>query len=345
MKIIIKSLVLVLLLPALTACSWLFGEEGYFRDRGDDYRHAAMDPPLQIPERLSGDSIDDRFAIPPIKDQATLTETFVVPRPEPLDSNTEQDVVRINTLGDSRWILVNGSPGQVWPRLRGFFNLNQLGVQRADAASGILETAWLQPKGDGLLRERYRLRIEQGVQRGTSEVYVLQADISAGTDQWPQHSSNPKRENIMIEELAQYLADSASAAAVSMLAQQAIESSGRISLLETEGGQPYLKLSLPFPRAWASVGLALTKAGFTVDDLNRDQRVYYLHYVESKAEEKGFFSRLFSSDDADEGTPYLVYVKERDAGSVQITIQHQDDKPMEREQSLKLLKLIKRFLS
>lgn len=344
---VMKTLARVMFLLSLAAfsgCSWLMGDDGMFRDRGDDYRRAKIEPALQIPETMSGEAIDDRYAIPPISDRATLSEQFVVPRPDPLDSNVDQDAVRINKMGDAQWILVNGSPGQIWPRLRGFLNLNQLSVQRADATAGILETGWLQPVGDNALRERYRLRIEQGVQRGTSEVYVLQADIRAGQDQWPGTSSNHDRETIMVEELAQYLADS-STAAVSMLVQQTLDSAGRVSLRETPEGEPYLNLQLPFSRAWASVGLALEKAGFTVDDLNRDQRIYYLHFIDEDVEEPGFFARLFSAKKDQQGIPYLVYVKEKDSGNVLISIERQDNEKMGRDEELKRLKLIKRHLT
>lgn len=342
-----KSLARILLalnLAATGGCSWLTGDDGVFRDRGHDYRSATIEPALQIPETMSGEAIDDRYAIPPISDRATLSEEFVVPRPDPLDSNVDQDAVRINKMGNVQWILVNGSPGQVWPRLRGFLNLNRLSVQRADATEGILETGWLQPTGDDALRERYRLRIDQGVQRGTSEVYVLQADLRAGQDQWPGTSSNAERESIMVEELAQYLADS-STAAVSMLVQQALDSAGRVSLRETQQGDPYLNLQLPFGRAWASVGLALEKSGFTVDDLNRDQSVYYLHFIDKDVEEPGFFARWFGGDKNRDGIPYLVYVKEVDSNNVRISIQRQDDETMGRDEQLHRLKLIKRHLS
>lgn len=344
MKKAIPILLIATALGSGSGCSWLTGDDGLFRDRGHDYRAAAIEPPLQVPNTMSSETIDDRFAIPEISDRASLTEEFVVPRPEPLDSNVDQDVVRINKLGDTQWILVNGAPGQVWPRLRGFLNLNQLGVQRADASSGILETVWLQPTGENALRERYRLRIEQGVQRGSSEVYVLQADIRSGQDAWPRSSNNPERETVMIEELAQYLADSAAAAAVSMLVQQAIDSAGRVSLKDNTDGDPFLSLQLPFSRAWASIGLALEKAGFVIDDLNRDQRLYYLHFVDPDAEEPGFFASLFSSKD-DQGIAYLLTVKEIDDSTVSITIQRQEGEETSREEIINRLKLIKRYLS
>ncbi|ARN76382.1 hypothetical protein BST96_11730 [Oceanicoccus sagamiensis] len=336
----------------LSACSWLFGDDGTFRDRSNDYRQAKVEPPLNLPEGIDSESIDDSYAIPPISDRTTLDDKFVVPTPEPLAEDINRDSVRINTLGDQRWILVDGAPGEIWPRLRGFLSLNQLAVQRADAVSGLIETAWLQPSGEDALRERYRLRIDQGVQRGTSEVYVLQADIRSGREDWPEQSNNAEREEIMTQELAQYLADSSAAAAVSMLAQQAISSSGKITLEEDANENVYINLTLPFSRAWASVGKALQKSGYNIDDLNRTEQVYYVNYVEEAEEddEDGMFAWMYnwaSSDDEDvvQGIPYLVRLKDSSEGTVAITIERPDNGELSKSDTERLLKLIKRNIS
>ena len=320
-----------------------------FRDRSDDYRKARVEPAIELPEHIDSDTIGDSYAIPPIADRTTLDETFEIPTPDRLADDINRDSVRINTLGAQRWILVDGAPGQVWPRLRGFLSLNQLSVQRVDATSGIIETSWLQPQGEDLLQERYQLRIEQGVQRGTSEVYILQADMRSGTDSWPELSSSDERELIMTQELGQYLADSAAAAAVSMLAEQAIDSSGRVTLEEDENANVYINLHLAFDRAWASIGRALEKAGYLVEDLNREQQVYYVQYsLERDKDSEGFFSSLFSWGDDElapgEGTPYLIKVHTGDDNTVTITIELQNGEAMAKSETEQLLKRLKRYI-
>lgn len=351
----LKLTSMIILLLQITACSWLFGDEGTFRDRSNDYRQATVTAPLELPEGMESESIDDRYTIPTISDRTTLDDDFEVPSPEPLADDVNRDQVRINTLGEQRWILVNGAPGQVWPRLRGFLSLNQLAVQHTDAINGLIETAWLQPEGEDALRERYRLRIDQGVQRGTSEIYVLQADIRSGDENWPQQSSNAEREKIITQELAQYLADSSAAAAVSMLAQQAINSSGKITLQEDANNNIHINLALPFSRAWAAVGNALQKSGFVIDDINRTEQVYHLNYVEgsnSKEKEKdGIFSWMFDwapSNDADkpaESIAYRVRLTDSNNGTIAITIESADNTELSKSDTERLLKLIKRNIT
>lgn len=350
MKSMLNRAIFAAILLSLGACSWLFDDEGTFRDRSNDYRKATVEKPLELSEGIESESIGDGYAIPPISDRTSLNDLFEIPKPDPMSEDANIGVVRINKLDSQRWILVDGSPGQVWPRLRGFLNLNQLSVQRVDPVSGIIETTWLQPSGENQLPERYRLRVDQGVQRGTSEVYVLQADKRAGDANWPDLSSNDERAEIMTRELAQYLADSTAAGSVSMLAQQAIDTTGKITLEEDEQSQPFIRLNLPFNRAWASVGRSLEKSGYTVDDLNRSDQIYYVYYKEktTKKDDKGFFARLFSrssNDDADKGTPYVVKLATTADQSVIITIEAPGKNSLTKSESEKLLKLLKRNIA
>ena len=52
--------------------------------------------------------------------------------------------------------------------------------------------------------------------------------------------------------IAQFLADSADSAPVSMIAEQGISAGGKISMQEAPEGYTYMRLELPFDRAWAS---------------------------------------------------------------------------------------------
>ena len=40
---------LALIISGTSGCGWLWGEDGYFRDRGSDYLQAQQVPPMQVP--------------------------------------------------------------------------------------------------------------------------------------------------------------------------------------------------------------------------------------------------------------------------------------------------------
>ena len=343
----IKIISVVICALTISACGWLTGDDGIFRDRSNDYRKARETPPLILPEGVSSETIDDSYAIPQISDRSELSEIYVMPRPEVLGEEVDRETVRINRLSEQQWILVNGAPGQVWPRLRGFFNLGGISLLRADAVNGVLETTWIQPAEAELAKERYRLRIVQGVQRGSSEVYVLQMSEGEGSE-WPKLSANIERENLMIQQLSQFLADTAIEGSVSMLAQQAIDSSGRVTIEQLQGSESFIRLELPLFRAWASLGLAIEKSGFELEDLDVSQHYYYVRYKHVKKEEdEGWFSGWFGRDEKDTvpGVAYLIHMKEKSAERVEITIEKQGDEVFEEGELSTLLKLIKKHLS
>ncbi len=341
------ALLLAVAILPLAGCGWLTGDDGVFRDRGEDYRRAQLDAPLTLPEGVIAPAMDDALAIPTGGDHQPLSGRFEAPRPEPLDGDPAADLVRIQTLGSDRWLLVEVDPGEVWPRVRQFLLNNQLQVGRVDATGGVIETVWLQPQEGG--RERYRFRIEQGVQRGSSEVFVLQADAGTG-ENWPARSSNEAREAEMVRALAQFIADNSAAGAVSMLAQRGIESGGKVFL--ERGQKPALRLQLTGDRAWASLELALPKAGFVVDDRNRAQDQFWVRYAPPVDEEesKGWFDWLFGDDDElldDDKTVYLVTMTEDvpDAAGVHIRIRREDGEPLPPADAERLLQLLKGHLS
>lgn len=352
----ILTVFLLMAAGALGGCGWLFGEKGVFRDRGDDYRQATVEKPLVVPPGLSDAAVDAESAVPPVPYSASLQGRFEVPRPEMLDGNPDAELVKIQRLNDSSWILVEATPGEVWPRVRQFLTTNQLVVLRADAAAGIIETGWLQPTATDAPRERYRFQIEQGVQRGSSEVYVLQADTRAGEGRWPTASTNREREAEMTKVLAQFIADNGSTGAVSMLAQRTIDSKGKVFLDKKPGENPFLRLELPVERAWGSLSAALPKAGFVVDDFDRSASEFHVHYEPPPEleDKKGWWGTFWSwvfdgkEEDIHKDVAYVVRLSSLDQSAdsaVRIVIAREDGKPLSAQVEEELLNHIKSKLS
>lgn len=337
---------LAALLLTLSGCGWLMGDEGIFRDRSDEYRKAQLEPALRIPPGLNGEVIDDAYPIPGISESVSLSEDFVVPRPDPLEGDPSAQMVKIQRLGSDQWILVEATPGQVWPQVRGFLNQAQLSTDRVDPGMGIIETSWLEPQDGNLRSERYRFRIEQGVQRGTSEVYILHDLI--GGDAWPEASESSERESAMIQELAQFVANNSAEGVVSMVAERALDSRGKVFLQRDEDRQPYLDLQLPFVRAWGALGLALEKAGLEVEDLNRSERRYWVRaQPEVDPDECGWFSRLFGCGEIDPADirSYVLEMQPAEEQSVTLRIRSADDRPLSPQDAERLLNRVKGFIS
>jgi len=71
--------------------------------------------------------------------------------------------------------------------------------------------------------------------------------------------------------------------------------------LAGSGATQTLEVLEGFERAWRRVGLALDRGGFTVEDRDRTQGLYFVRYIDPEveggrvAEKPGFFARLFGS--------------------------------------------------
>ncbi len=85
-----------------------------------------------------------------------------------------------------------------------------------------------------------------------------------------------------------------------------------------------LQVQEGFDRAWRRVGLALDRVGFTVEDRDRTQGLYYVRYVDPEVDVKskkdeGILSKLafWRSDkpQVPSGSQYRIYVKGMDAAS------------------------------
>lgn len=282
----VTRLTVLLSVVTLTAC-------GVFRDRSDDYRRAELSKPLDLPPTMQSEALGDEYAVPGIAGHNPLKGEFNAPRPEPLAKNVGQAEVRIQSLGDSRWILLDGAPNQVWPRVRAFLDRVGLEVANINVEQGMIETQWRdveQVQGE----ERFRFRVEQGVQVGTSEVHILVQTGSRGP--WPQTTTDQTRERQVVKVLAQYLANEEAAGTVSILAKRQGRELGKI-FLEGEGDQTYIRLKdLAYDRAWAALALALEKSGFEIEEAHQSVNKLWLSYYDPEKNRPGFLRRLFGAE-------------------------------------------------
>lgn len=338
-----RTVLMAAVLAGTSGCGYLFGDEGVFRDSSEDYKQARELPPIEVPGDKDSSALQEIYAIPPIREQLVMAGEFEVPRPAPLVAGATGDVVRIQSLGDESWALVGIAPGQLWPQVRSFMASAGIQVIRADAEAGIIDSDWLQLEGQSMA-SRFRFRIEQGVQRGSSELHVLQMNQAGDINSWPAQSDNVEQEGEMLRAVAQFIANSADSAPVSMIADRAMSASGKISLEEADAGYTYIRVGLPFTRAWASVAKALEDSTFEISDRDRSAGHYYVTFLGADDEEEGgWFSWLFSDDkDPLVGRSFLLTVAEDGERAVTIRLRPEDQgPPLEKQEEQNLLSLIK----
>lgn len=338
----VRGVSLALALITLSGCGYLFGDTGVFRDPSEDYKLSPETSIIKVPEGKNADFSQEIYAIPPVEDELVLAGEFEVPRPTPLVAGASDEVVRIQKLGTESWALVALAPGEVWPQIRSFITASGLQVSRMDARSGIMDSGWVELE-EQPMASRFRFRIEQGVQRGSSELHVLQMNQAGDVNSWPEQSDNAELEGQMLRGVAQYIANSTDAASVSMVADQAMSANGKISLQEAPEGYTYVQVGLPYSRAWASLARALERSTFEITDRDRSTGVYYAKFIGQEAEKRGWFDWLLGDDeDPLIGRDFLVIMKSQDENQVRIRLQSlAGTEPLKKREEQGLLSLIK----
>jgi outer membrane protein assembly factor BamC len=338
----LRGLVPAALALSLGGCGYLFGDSGLFRDSSGDYREAEERPVMRMPQGSDDASLVEIYPIPPISRDVAAIPADEVPRPAPLLSGNAAQLVRIQKLGDDSWALISMPPGQLWPQVRGFLSAANIGIARVDARTGIIESNWLDLQGQER-PARFRFRVERGVQRGNSELHILQMYRGPDEEAWPSRSDNLDLEADMLRSVSQFIANSAENAPVSMMAEQSISAAGKLELVENRDGR-YLRLELPFDRAWASLARALEESGFEITDRDRSAGRYYVRYADPPDDDGGWFSWFGGSDDDGHplaGVPLLVVMDELQAGVLRIRLLPEEGAGAADESLKSLLLLVK----
>lgn len=344
-----RSSVKLSLTLAVVATTLITTACGTIRDRSRDYLQVEEMEPIVVPEHLSAERLGEIYPIPPISDTVVPEGDGDVPRPQSLARNVFEEEVRIQTLGDDSWILINRPTAEIWPRVRSLLNRSGIPVVAADAPSGVMETGWLTFRDDDVLSHRFQLQLTPGVQTNSSEIKVRQQQVAQGQEErvrdWLAGSGDRNREMDMLRIVAESLAGDDSASSVSLLAQE-IGGKPRVTIQTPRVADPYLSMELVFLRAWASLSYSLERGGFSIDEQRQgdDSGVFHVGFLPPADSEPGFFSRIFRRGSVDNRVSYQVLVSPNGSG-VAVRLTGPEGQNLPREEALRLLRIIQSNLT
>ncbi|MGA0569210.1 outer membrane protein assembly factor BamC [Variovorax sp. VNK109] len=319
----ISRLCVLSLAIALSACSVLETDKV-------DYKSATKAPTLEVPPDLTQLSRDSRYTVPGRPVTASSYQVGQTTQSVPTAAATLGDV-RIERSGSQRWLVVNRAPDQLWNSVRDFWQENGFLLTMDQANLGIMETDWAENRAkipqdairsmigkalDSLYssgeRDRFRTRLERTASGGT-EIYIshrgmIEVYSNTQKDQtvWQPRPTDPELETEFLRRLMVKLG-------VTQEQSRAIVAAGAdkpTSRVSTVGNTPVVQIDEGFDLAWRRVGLALDRTGFTVEDRDRSQGMYFVRYVEPTApdrKEPGFFGKLFSFGSKSDSVAPLKY--------------------------------------
>jgi outer membrane protein assembly factor BamC len=334
----------LLLASGLAACSSVESMVG-----GDkiDYRSSSTtrDKGLEVPPDLTQLGRDSRFqptggSVSAAQFQAG-TQAAAVAAPSAVAPKAIGDI-RIEREGNQRWLAIAVPPDQLWPQLQAFWKERGFTLAVDQPELGVMETDWAENRAkipqdfvrssigkvfEGAYstgeRDRFRTRVERTATG--SEVYLTHrgmVEVYSGSDKettvWQPRAADPQLEAEMLQRMMlKFGVKEEQARATAQAAPGGGDTAAVAAHARIVQGQPGATLQVDdnFDRAWRRVGLALDRSGFTVEDRDRAQGLYFVRYVDPKQagkDEPNWFQRTFTFGKKDELTgpaKYRVQIK------------------------------------
>jgi outer membrane protein assembly factor BamC len=348
-----------------------------FEGKKVDYKSASKTRPLEVPPDLTQPNVDERYVVPDVNPGGTATysdyarDRATQPPGSPVQAEgvlPAGENVRIERSGTQRWIVARGEPAQLWSTVKDFWQENGFVIAQENPAAGTMETDWAEDRAkipqdgirsvlgkvmDGMYstpeRDKFRTRLEQGSEPGTTDIFIshrgmYEIFVEEGKERtvWQPRPADPNLEAEMLRRLMVKLGVQEAKAKTEVAAAPPVE---RAKLVRAADGTPQLELDDDLDRAWRRVGLALDRVGFTVEDRDRSQGMYFVRYVNPADEAKsspGFLSKLkfWGSDDKiASAAQYRIEVAGDATGSV-VTVLNKDGRAERSESAGKIVALL-----
>ncbi|MDR3351689.1 MAG: outer membrane protein assembly factor BamC [Zoogloeaceae bacterium] len=293
-----------------------------------DYKSAKRAPTLEVPPDLTQITRDDRFAVPDFSSRGSATFSEYSAERVPGASAAERSVlpeagnIRVERSGNQRWLTVQAPADKLWDSVKDFWQELGFIITTESRETGIMETDWAENRANipddivrrsiGRLleslystgeRDKFRTRFEPGSEPGTTDIFISNRRMeevytSAVRDQtrWQPAPPDAGLEAEMLRRLMVRLGTDERRAQAAIAAARGED---RARLAAAPDGLAALEVDERFDRAWRRLGLALDRIGFTVEDRDRSQGIYFVRYIDPEADlpqqqERGWFSSLTS---------------------------------------------------
>lgn len=348
-----------------------------------DYKTANSSrlPPLEIPPDLARPTGDDRYVVPDVGPSGSATysayskDRASKPAPGSTDILPAVSDARIERAGTQRWLVVQGTPEQLWPTVKTFWQELGFVVNVETPETGVMETDWAENRAqfsDGILRDglskllgsisstserdKFRTRLERGTAGNATEIYISHRGMaevfenSTGESKrtfWQPRPADPDLEAEMLRRLMVRVGVQESRAKAEL---QRVAVEPRARLTRGQDGSGRLAIDDQFDRAWRRVGLALDRVGFTVEDRDRSKGLYFVRYVDPDADAKskqptGMLSKLAfwrsTPDPKDRNAQFRIAVKDNGgAASSEVNVLNKDGQPERSETANRILSLL-----
>jgi outer membrane protein assembly factor BamC len=334
-----------------------------------DYKSASSTPSLELPPDLTTPRYDDRYQVNSASGLAAAN-SGKSGRGDLLPTNPDAKIVR---GGSERWLVVKATPEQSWNTVRSFWQENGFSIAVDQPANGVMETDWAENRaaapqdflqrtlgnvadvfGGTYKRDKFRSRIERGVEPGTVEIFIsarameqvptTTIDHAGAAFVWAVVPPNPEVEAEMLTRLMMKFGAPETVARTAVAQAASLPEKARVE--KNADGSYKLTVDDQFDRAWRRVGLALDRIGFTVVDRDRSRGVYFVRFGDpdgaASTASDSIWTKLqfWKNDDKNKPEQYQILVAEASPISI-VSVQDPGGIPDKSATSEKILTLLK----
>jgi len=299
-----------------------------------DYKRATQARTLEVPPDLTQLRRDSRYQVSASNSASGMAAASGSMGRSANDAGTatnQAGSARIERSGSQRFLIVQRNADSVWEPLREFWKDNGFALSLDQPELGIMETDWAENRAklpqdfirrtlgkvfDSFYstgeRDRFRTRVERtanGLEitithRGLAEIYTTNAKDATA---WTPRAADPELEIEFLRRLMlrlggqdQTAGSSTNKAAIGVSAAAPSASLPSDVKVIKLNNLPAIEIRDGFDRAWRRVGVAIDRTGFTVEDRDRAQGMFFVRYAPpgTSGKEPGFFAKLFTSDKA-----------------------------------------------
>ena len=350
-------------------------------ERQPTYKSSRSAPPLEVPPDLTSATVGDTLLVPDV--DATYSQYASEEDTARLQGGAgilpEIENAKVERSGDERWLVVWMQPEEAWSRIRDFWNEQGFVVETEKPEVGIMETNWAAKRISlpaGLFKrlvnqldealygveysDQFRTRIERGIETGTVEIYISHRGAEQmvvggetpyakreglGERVWRPRPRDPGLEAEMLSRLMIHLGADRERANGIIADEAAPEPRAR--LVAAGDDATAVALGEDFSRAWRRTGLALDRAGFTVDDRDRSRGLFFVRYEDPEAgaesEKTSWLGRIKFWEKDDEAQPgdhsYLIRLIGEEAAT-RIVVLDQEGNPEQSPTASRILTVL-----
>lgn len=320
-----------------------------------DYRSASTvkAPTLEVPPDLTQLSKNTHYAVVGdavyASDQKKAGQQAA--KNEPAIAALAVGDVRIERVGNQRWLVVPRAPDQLWNPIKEFWQTNGFTLVTDQGQLGIMETEWAENRAklpqdfirstlgkllDSLYstgeRDKFRTRLERNA-KGETEIFIshrgMEEVVTKDSTVWQPRATDPELESEFLRRLMVKLGTPVADAAAQVAQTGSAKPTAVIVTDTAQSPQPFLQLEEGFDNAWRRVGATLDRTGFAVEDRDRKKGIYFVRYaVPADKSKKGFFAQMFSSDEPDVNDVIKLQIAVRSEGNVsKVTVLNEKGEP------------------